>query len=386
MRKIFIALFIWSLSSCISEADREHSIVLEVDFSDSTRSNFGIAGKSKFDFVIRAFDKNGEAVQKPSKLMIDGEEVGSWEQIQIFKTGTVKIWAEMGDTQSEALVITLKDPFAGNTTTLPVIFHVVHTDEPRGSVKNPATQAIYKELENANLRLQNKIPTRFPKSMSADDAKVEFVLAATDPFGKPLAEAGIHRIKTEFEDFDFITDPTRDFLMANLWDPNQFVNVFVMDIKSDFSFAYLPALRDQSRPNDMAGTLNYPYSAVVNIEALDSHILAHELGHMLGLSHPFASEEDIVCTNLDQIEDTQDYLNTPENLNGAFRINCSGDRFFSTNIMDHNFGAKNSFTLGQVERMNFVLENAFFLPTAKNNLRISPWVRGEHDPSILPVR
>lgn len=313
---------------------------LEVDFSDSTRSNFGIAGRSRFDFVIRAFDYRGRLVPRPAELLISGRPTQNFQGVQFDQVGPVTITAKWGNYESDPLSLMIRSPFENNKTSLPIIFHVVHSGEEIGTYENPAASEIYEELENANLRFADQIPTSFRKSMNAEAAFIEFYPAANDPEDLPLPEAGIHRIETKTTGFDFINEVTRDFLMDNLWDPNRYVNVFVMKLDSEFSFAYFPSLRDPDRPNQAPGTLNYPFVSVLNLVGFDSHILAHELGHMLGVQHPFDSNETGSCTNTDRMEDTQDYINVDSNVDGAFRINCEGERFFSTNIMDYHLGLK----------------------------------------------
>ncbi|MHA7130133.1 M43 family zinc metalloprotease [Algoriphagus namhaensis] len=362
---------------------------LEVDFSDSTRSNFAIAGKSRISFEVNALDYRGKRVPRPANIYLNGKEIQDPDRVLIEETGLIQVIAKWGDYESEALEIFSRPPFEKEEVTeLPVIFHVVHNGEAIGNPKNRSAEDIYEELRKTNLRMRNQMPSPYVQSVNAQDAEIEFYPALIHENGERLAEPGIHRIQTEIRDFDYINEVTRAFMMEHIWDPNQYVNVFIMEIASGFSFAYFPTLRDPQFPDRDPGPLTYPYASVVSTRGFGTYVLAHELGHFLSLNHVFSEALVRPCADADSdlIGDTEHYVNIPENVQGWFRRKCDGTKFFSTNYMDYHAGPKNSFTLGQVQRMNFVLENAFYLPTRRNNARLSRFEKGPLDLTIQPVR
>lgn len=362
---------------------------LKIDFSDSTRNNFAIAGKSRFNFEVKALDYRGKSVPRNAKVFLNGKEIQSLERVLIEDEGLIEVIAKWGEYESEPLVIQSRRPFQKeNVTRLPVVFHIIHNGEAIGSPKNRTADDIYEELRLTNLRMRNLIPSPYARSVNAEDTMIEFYPATTHENGEPLEEQGIHRIQTEIRGFNYINEITSSFLLEHLWDPNRYVNVFIMDIANGYSFAYYPTLRNPQSPTFEPGPLDYPYVAVVSLQGFGSHALAHELGHFLGLNHVFSPALLRNCAEADSdlIEDTEHYINIPENVVGWFRRKCDGKTFYSTNYMDYHGGPKNSFTLGQVEKMHHTLKNAYYLPTPMNNARLGPFEKGKIDLSISPIR
>lgn len=96
--------------------------------------------------------------------------------------------------------------------------------------------------------------------------------------------------------------------------------------------------------------------------------LAHEIGHYIGLFHPFAEDEDgsmlDVCRDTDYCDDTPSY-NRIEYQRNTYTYNrtCHNENVFvSHNIMDYEKGHVDMFTDDQIYRMQHVLKYSPLVP------------------------
>lgn len=196
-----------------------------------------------------------------------------------------------------------------NTTntviTIPVVFHVLY----KNGSQNISDSQITSQLAsmNADFRKQNSdfndvVPQAF--RCHAADIEVTFVKADTDPNGQPTS--GITR-KQVSEGFDL---ETQYYTSAGdaAWDTSHYLNIWIGRFQT---FGYLGF----GTPPAAAGM---PYDGlVVSYKAFGCNgsaiapfnkgrTVVHELGHYLGLSHPWG-EDGSSCgdfTNTDGIDDT----------------------------------------------------------------------------------
>ncbi|MDO7886512.1 M43 family zinc metalloprotease [Hymenobacter cheonanensis] len=242
---------------------------------------------------------------------------------------------------------------AAATYTLPVVVHVIHNGEAVGTGTNISQAQVQSQLDVLNEDYRNLnadgalVPGVFQPLRA--DAQFQFVLAARDPSGAPMAEPGIDRVDRTAKGF---SAPPYSLSYAETtikpgtdWNPDQYLNIWVMNLGGGvLGYAQFPdntaGLGGLSPLGGMAATdgVVILYSAFGRVGTLSStynkgRTLTHELGHWLGLLHVWG---DADCGN--------DYCaDTPTQQTGNYgcptfpHITCSngpsGDMFM--NYLDY---------------------------------------------------
>jgi len=198
-------------------------------------------------------------------------------------------------------------------------------------------------------------------------------LSATDDDGNELEEPGFvyekEYIKAQTDD--------ADFGFANyIWNPKKVINIFVCDFSSEldtldgfitempsFDHAELMPLGQVYSPKQLLSCVVCLRNSSVRYISYLS-LLAHELGHFLGLAHVFENTDE----NNDYCDDTPFYDREAymENVNlyDIYRL-LSGTEdtyFISTNIMDYYYSFFCAITPDQKKRMNHTLQYAYSVP------------------------
>ena len=248
-----------------------------------------------------------------------------------------------------------------DTITLPVVFHIINQDP--GSITDLQVLA---GLQNLNDAFGKAGP--YAASLGVD-TKIRFCLAKKDPDGGNTP--GITRTTSYFS--DNLNMDIEDARLKNLiqWDPERYVNIWLISRIDSESYASFTCgtwyrLGVSGYATMPPGGHSLDGVVVTSFGAL----LAHEMGHYLGLYHTFeggCSNGD--CTsNGDQVCDTppdnsvlpSPACNTPFNSCGTDTLsNYSNGNFpvdvpdRTANFMDYGNGAcSNEFTQGQADRMH----------------------------------
>jgi hypothetical protein len=242
-----------------------------------------------------------------------------------------------------------------DTVVLPVVFHIVHTGA--GEENNISDAQVYSQLDVLNEEFA--------------DSKIQFCMAARDPEGNPTD--GITRFDGSVwkayvaEGISNGNDPTamdqEDLKEAvGCWDPYEYLNIYVVnEINGNDGgwgiqgFAYLGPTGDC---RDGVVVL-YNTVGTVGVQKPGRELgftTVHEIGHHLSLWHTFSNSsgcgEESNCENQgDQVCDTP-----PTYENSSCSLPSCPEAMVE-NFMDYTpETCKNSFTVGQSERMHECLQ------------------------------
>lgn len=257
-------------------------------------------------------------------------------------------------------ILRMQGMMSDDTITVPVVVHIVNMN-PYGI----SDAQVLAGIQNLN----DAFSKSGPYSASAGaDTKIRFCLAKTDPDGG--ITNGITRTKSFYA--NSLNKDIEDARLKNLiqWDPAHYVNIWlIQSIESEayasFSCGSWYRLRVGGYATLPPGGGSLDGIVVTGFGAL----LAHEMGHYLGLYHTFeggCSNYDCT-TNGDRVCDTPPdnsvrpsvSCSIPENSCSTDTLSSYSNGFFTTdvpdqiaNFMDYgNGGCSNQFTQGQADRM-----------------------------------
>ncbi len=344
-----------------------------LSISHNSSSNTLIAnGVNQIKFEVTGFDADrnkipylNQAILNKIKITVNGSNAFGYPFL--FKTkekGTFTFDLKDLDQKSNLsgpIQIKAIDGRNFETTTMQVIFHYI---------SDGTTELQKKEIQStlsANLEIVNKAFLNLQNSTdpNAASAFIQFKLAELDPEGNTLELKGFHEIYSSKTSFGKHNNSTIDELIwdNNFWTPKKYINVWIAKLDDRFSWAYFPDLSNSSQ--------SFPsttYGVVYNNNHIDdAMVLTHELGHMLNLGHVFEDS----CRDPDFCKDTWAYKRKTTDQDTRWYLQkstCNSVTFLSNNYMDYYPSQNNTFSLEQVIRMQFTLNNCPFLPTEKNML------------------
>lgn len=250
---------------------------------------------------------------------------------------------------------------------LPVVVHIIHNGEAVGEGPNLSEKRILRQIEILNEDYRRKEGTRgFNTHPDSEDSKIEFVLAKQTKEGK--ATNGINRINESELDVPVLGYNQNHYAQYDYWPPNQYINIWVAALPesteclalgiasgpdTDLPGSELLALPG---PDDAEGILIswiHFGESDIDCHARYGRTLTHEMGHYLGLLHPWANKD---CALNDYCEDTP-AVAEPVYGRTTF-MGCQGEMVMIENYMNWSEDdVMNIFTKDQIARMQYVLKN-----------------------------
>ena len=276
---------------------------------------------------------------------------------------------------------------------LQVIFHIM----------GPENNNIHEAIKGYTVKsVINGVNNIYNGKYGGTNINVQFLLAERTPEGKILPQAGIHRAYSSSSDIDFniiFNDKPTGKYHQMLWNLNKYINIFIFNYPDTYK--------------QVAGVSTIPYLYIQNLDGLETYskpvtlgftpcitlnarhlvspenftdsefisTLAHELGHYLGLYHPFITKE---APKHDYCSDTYEYDRDKYEgklkgiiefiklgmLNRAVLYKRqplnTGEEFTSYNIMDYYFSYNNRFTPEQRRRIRTSLYFSPITPGPKS--------------------
>jgi hypothetical protein len=254
---------------------------------------------------------------------------------------------------------------------IPVVVHVLHHGEPLGDGYNLPADRIHRQIEILNEDFRRKPGTPgFNTHPDGADALIEFVLARQTPAGDPTD--GIHRV-----DVSAIVNPVPPGerfdhnAFYGYWDPTLYLNVWIEPLPESTIDIVLGSatgpdtdlpgadLFAPGEPTQSEGVLinsfHFGESSASSVHHL-GRTLTHEVGHYLGVLHPWGSGD---CATNDYCDDTRPVSGAHGGCPDPPPPACDGSPVMVANYMDYgDDDCMNVFTNDQVARMHHVLENS----------------------------
>lgn len=185
--------------------------------------------------------------------------------------------------------------------TIPVVVHIIST--PEIEVSDFQIHAQIKAL-NRDFRKRGKEWLLLPQPFRelAADTYITFKLASVAPDGLPTS--GINRKKINKNNVGLYDDAfysERGGIDA--WDTNRYLNIWVVEMHEAL-LGYASSPNDAGLPTDgVVVNINYFGTSRAESTYQLGRTLVHEVGHYLGLSHPWGDIKN-ECEEDDELEDT----------------------------------------------------------------------------------
>ncbi len=247
--------------------------------------------------------------------------------------------------------------------TIPIVFHIIHT---YGSENITDAQVLDQvAILNRDFRLMNADTADVVPSFKQiyGDVGIEFKLASIDPYGN--CTNGIEHI---YSHEAYVGD---DFSKLNQWYRDRYLNVWVVASMQNgvAGYAFYPTDTEGSNFfRDGIIILDNYIGSIGTGSPYNSRALTHEIGHYLGLSHPWGStnEPGVACGD-DYINDTP--ITKGSNLNCNLSMAVCDPAIIENvqNYMDYSYCSR-MFTLDQVSAMRNIIQG----DAGKRNKLITP--------------
>lgn len=261
---------------------------------------------------------------------------------------------------------------------IPVVIHVVYLGEEIGEGHNLSAEQIESQIRVLNEDYRKKEGTRgYNNHPDGGDARIEFVLAKTNPEGK--ATNGIVRINAA-ETGEPVQFRNREYYASlSYWNPKHYLNIWTEPMpdeligivlgeatgpQTDLPAAELFLPGEPAQPEGILINAAHFGESEIDSDYNLGRTLTHEVGHYLGLLHTWGTRE---CHTNDYCTDTPPVTKEFSN------VACDGTPAMSTNFMTYSPDkVMNIFTNDQITRMHYVLEHSPYRKTLINSPGLRP--------------
>jgi hypothetical protein len=246
-----------------------------------------------------------------------------------------------------------------NYITIPIVFHVVVTDQ--STVTDAQIQAQLDTLNEDYAGINGdavKVPSYF-QSVFGQSA-IQFCMAKQTPSGDPTN--GIERTTTAQSAFLNTDNAVKHTASggADIWDPTSYLNVWICGLGGGLlGYGTFPQTGNDNEQGVVIEYRSIPGETDPNYSIFNGgKTLTHEIGHYFNLYHIWGDDNG-ACTGTDFIDDTPNQGNSSSTCpNGIKLDNCttSGNGIMYENYMDYTDDeCLVMFTVEQVARMESAL-------------------------------
>ncbi|GAB5398799.1 MAG: hypothetical protein Aureis2KO_03840 [Aureisphaera sp.] len=356
--------------SCNNNDDGLTTDRVATEIKLTTNTSLMIAnGNSQPELTVNFFDENGAAI--PSEyfdyeILANGISVGD-NTFTTLNTGLQRLKVRYNNLFSNEVTILAREDKAYSNVSIPIVFHVVHFNEPVGQGFNLSQVEVQETLNIINDAYANRNGST---NLNAVDMKIQFRLALRNPNGGTMGEPGIHRIGGVPYDISgdqkFSLSEVVPMFDHHQWNPREYLNIWLYPSSNGKSYGLYPFVYQSY---SLEGLDEVPDSCICSPENFEKGhirvdtenrdgIIAHEIGHRLGMFHNFSENG---CISADYCSDTYSYV-----LEGGECQDMNLGIKELDNIMDYN-GIFTTFTYDQRERARHVLDHGLWFQELRNS-------------------
>lgn len=252
-----------------------------------------------------------------------------------------------------------------NIVELPIIFHLIDLEV--------GDEKIEEALDYINESFRGKL------DQNSIDTYIQFRLATSAPDGSKLIRKGVNIIDNDYGIKLGDGFWKQELFLSSMWNPNEYVNIWVGVTEDTYNWTLPPYTVSDYHLDGLIDGDRFLTDSAEEAEGIllnyndtfggspRSFVFIHELGHFLGLKHPFKG--GLGGDNSDHCSDTHHYDRDSylQNTSGFQRVSIEGITYEANNFMDSWYCRNTTFTVCQIERMRHVLSYSPF----RNRLRFS---------------